>query len=125
MNIEEFRDYCLSMPGAEEKMPFTGISSVKDRDLLVFQVGGKWFCFVDVDGFEYCDLKCEPDKAVELREQYEGVKAGYHMNKRHWISIYFGTDVNDETIRELVRNSYKLVVKSLNKQQREALASLP
>jgi predicted DNA-binding protein (MmcQ/YjbR family) len=119
MNIEEFREYCLSMPGAEEKMPFTNISSVKDRNLLIFQVDGKWFCFVDLDGFEYCDLKCQPDKSEELRDRYEGITPGYHMNKRHWISVHFHSDVDDAMIRDLVKNSYELIVKSLSKKQRD------
>ena len=124
MNIEEFRTLCLSFAGASEKMPFDKATSEYDRNLLVFEVAGKWFCFVNIDVFDFCNIKCDPDRIGELQAQYEGVTPGYHMNKRHWVSIHFDKDVPDDTIRELVRQSYDLVVTSLPKKERDALRNL-
>ena len=121
MNIENFRAWCLSFEGASEKMPFDKATSEYDRNLLVFEVAGKWFCFVNIDVFDFCNIKCDPDRIGELQAQYEGITPGYHMNKRHWISLRFDKDVPDDTIRELVRQSYDLVVASLPRKEREAL----
>lgn len=121
MNIEDFRAYCLSFKGVTEKMPFGKAASEYDRNLLVFSVLDKWFCFVNVDVFDFCDLKCDPEQTVELQERYQGIRPGYHMNKKHWISVCFNQDVPDSKIRELVRQSYDIVVASLPKKQREEL----
>lgn len=121
MNIEEFREYCLSFKGVEERMPFGKAASAYDRDLLVFSVCDKWFCFVNITVFDFCDIKCDPELAAELRDRYEGIRPGYHMNKRHWISVCFNQDVPDAEIRELVRRSYELVVASLPGKQKNAL----
>lgn len=122
MDIEEFRTYCLSLKGAQEKMPFNKATSQYDRDLLVFQVCDKWFCFVNIDAFDFCDLKCVPEQITELQERYEGIRPGYHMNKKHWISVYFHQDVPDSLIKKLVLQSYNLVVSSLTHKQQETLA---
>lgn len=124
MNIEDFRAYCLSFKGVSEKMPFGKAASEYDRNLLVFSVLEKWFCFVNIDVFDFCDIKCAPEQIGELQERYDGIRPGYHMNKKHWISVSFNQDVPDATVRELVRQSYDLVVASLTKKQRETLASL-
>lgn len=121
MNIEDFRKYCLSFRGVHEKMPFDKATSEYDRNLLVFCVAGKWFCFVNIDVFDFCNLKCRPEQTEDLRDKYEGIRPGYHMNKRHWISVYFDSDVPDETIKELVKQSYDIVVASLSKKEKEAL----
>lgn len=121
MNIEDFRKYCLSFRGVHEKMPFDKATSEYDRNLLVFCVADKWFCFVNIDVFDFCNLKCRPEQTEDLREKYEGIRPGYHMNKRHWISVYFDSDVPDETIKELVKQSYDIVVASLSKKEKEAL----
>lgn len=112
MNIEEFREFCLSFKGATEKMPF-------DRTTLVFYVGGKMFCLTDIEDFEFINLKCEPEKAAMLREQYTGVLPGYHMNKRHWNSVMMDGSVPLSLVRQWVRESYELVVKGLPKSKRE------
>ena len=124
MNIEEFREWCLSFEGASEKMPFGKVASEYDRNVLVFEVAGKWFCFVNIDVFDFCCIKCDPDRIGELQAQYEGATPGYHMNKRHWISLHFDKDIPDAMIRELVRQSYDSVVASLPKKEREALKNL-
>ena len=76
MNIEELRNFCLSLKGAEESMPF-------DDKTLVFSVKGKMFCATDINTYEFVNLKCDPDKAIQLREQYNEVIEGYYMNKKH------------------------------------------
>lgn len=122
MNIETFRDYCLSYKGTKDKLPFKKSSSEYDSNLMTFSVMGKWFCFVNIDAFDFCDLKCDPDESVELQEKYNGIKPGYHMNKKHWISIYFNKDVPDSKIKELVEKSYELVVAGLTKKEQDELA---
>ncbi|MCC8170706.1 MAG: MmcQ/YjbR family DNA-binding protein [Parabacteroides sp.] len=121
MNIEDFRTYCLSFEGVQEKMPFEKATSEYDRNLLVFCVADKWFCFVNIDVFDFCNIKCKPEQIAELQYRYEGVKPGYHMNKKHWISVYFARDVPDKTIKELVKQSYDLVVATLSAKEKETL----
>lgn len=121
MNIEDFRTYCLSFKGVYDNMPFEKATSEYDRNLLVFYVADKWFCFVNVDVFDFCNIKCNSEQIEELQDIYEGIKPGYHMNKKYWISVYFNEDVPDKTIKELVKQSYDLVVASLSKKEREAL----
>lgn len=120
MNIEEFRDLCLSLPGARDRMPFTAMKTA-DRDIMVFDVAGKWFCFVNILQHEYCCLKCDPAEGEALRESYEGVRPGYHMNKRHWISVCFDSDVPDSKIRELVRKAHSLAMASLPRRLRDEI----
>lgn len=121
MNIETFRSYCLSFDGAMEKLPFDGATSEYDKDLLVFYVADKWFCFVNFEKFDFCNFKCNPEESIELQAKYEGIKPGYHMNKKHWVSAYFNNDVPDATIMDLVKKSYELIVKSLPKKVQESL----
>lgn len=121
MNIEDFRTYCLSYKGVHDKMPFDKAASDYDRNLLVFYVADKWFCFVNIDVFDFCNLKCPTHRIADLQERYEGITPGYHMNKKHWISVHFNKDVPDRMIKELVKQSYDLVVASLSKKEREAL----
>lgn len=114
MHIEAFRDYCLQLPGATEDFPF-------DQQTLVFKVGGKMFALTHVDSFESINLKCDPEKAVELREQYEGVLPGYHMNKKHWNTVLTDGSVPDRLLQEWTKDSYALVKEGLPKKVREAL----
>lgn len=101
MNIEEFREYCLSFKGVHDRMPFKKATSEYDRDLLVFYVMDKWFCFVNIDAFDFCNIKCNAGQIEDLLDKYEGVQPGYHMNKKHWISVYFDKDVPDKMIKDL------------------------
>ena len=121
MNIEEFRDYCQSFKGVQEKMPFWDVSDKYSRDVLCFYIGSKWFCFVNIEIFDFCCLKCAPDRNLELQASYMGIKPGWHMNKHHWISVYFNQDVSDRTIKELVQQSYDIVYKSLSKKEKELI----
>lgn len=114
MNIEEFRDYCLSLPQTTEGFPF-------DENTLVFKVAGKMFALTDLVSFQSVNLKCDPDLALDLRERFPEVKPGYHMSKRHWNTVELNQGVGDEMIFQWVRDSYDLVVKSLTKKQRSLL----
>lgn len=114
MDIETFRNYCIEKPGVTEAFPF-------DENTLVFKVMGKMFALADVEDFDGINLKCDPEKAVELREKYEGIQPGYHMNKKHWNTVLVDGSVPDKLILELVDHSYELVVESLPKKDREAL----
>lgn len=106
MNIEQFRELCLAFPGATEETPF-------GPETLVFKVGGKIFALTDLDTFASTNLKCDPERAVEMRERYHGILPGYHMNKKHWNTVLTDGSVPDALIRELLRHSYALVVASL------------
>ena len=115
MNVEEFRDFCLSLDGVYEKMPFTCSKDGYARDVLCFYVGDKWFCFVNISVFDFCCIKCSPDEGQQLQASYMGITPGWHMNKRHWISVYFNSDVEDGKIKELVRRSYGIVASKVRK----------
>lgn len=117
MNIEEYRDYCISKKGVTEDFPF-------DKNTLVFKVMGKMFALTGVDGFEFINLKCDQEKAVELREQFNAVKPGYHMSKKHWNSVYVNQDVPDKLIYQFIDDSYNLIVSSLTKKIQQELTNL-
>ena len=121
MNIEDFRAYCLSFAGVHDDFPFGKTTSEYDRDILVFYVGDKWFCFVNAVNFDFCTVKCAPEEIKELCAHYEGITPGYHMNKKYWISVHFDRDVSDDVIRKLVKSSYDSIVDGLPKKQREQL----
>ncbi|NVK66413.1 MAG: MmcQ/YjbR family DNA-binding protein [Flavobacteriales bacterium] len=114
MNIESFRDYCLSKPGTTEGFPFS-------ETALVFKVKGKMFALTNIDDFQSVNLKCDPEEAIVLRETYQGVKPGYHMSKKHWNTVAVNADVPDKLFIELIDHSYELVVKSLTKKLRDEL----
>ncbi len=114
MDIEEYRNFCLSLPGTEERFPF-------DEDALVFFVRDKMYSLTNVDSFNFINLKCDPERAIELREQYDFVRPGYHMNKKHWNSIMLDRPVPGELLREWTRHSYDLVVANLSQKDQEEL----
>lgn len=115
MNIEDFRDYCLGLPGATEDTPF-------GPETLVFKVGGKLFALTDIDTFASVNLKCAPARALELREAFDFVLPGFHMNKKHWNTVRIGTGVSDAQVRGWATDSYELVAASLPKAAQAALA---
>lgn len=117
MNIEDFRDYCLSFKGVKESTPF-------DETTLVFTVMDKMFCLTDIDSFDMINVKCDPDEAIMLREQYPEVIPGYHMNKKHWNSILTNGEITDTQYKQWIKNSYDIVVSKLTKKKREELALL-
>ena len=112
MDIESYREYCLAKTGVTEELPF-------GPDALVFKVMGKMFALADLDAFESVNLKCDPERAIELREQYSAVKPGYHMNKKHWNTVMMDGSLSNELIRELTDHSYDLVVSKFPKKLRE------
>ncbi|MFY0592688.1 MmcQ/YjbR family DNA-binding protein [Roseivirga sp.] len=114
MFIDEFRDYCIAKPGVTEETPF-------GPDTLVLKVMGKMFALTGLDHFEFINLKCEPEKAADLREQWEGIRPGWHMNKTHWNSVFVDGSISDNMIRELIDHSYELVASSLSKKLKEEL----
>ena len=116
MNIEQYREICLSLPHTTEDMPF-------DENVLVFRVGGKIFTLLDVNDFSSVNLKCDPERAIELREQYDGILPGYHMNKKHWNTVLTDGSVSDDLIAELAQHSYDLVFKSLPLIKRKELSN--
>ncbi len=106
MNIESFREYCIVKPGVTEEFPF-------GETTLVFKVGGKMFALADVDNFESINLKCDPERAVELRDRYDAITAGYHMNKKYWNTVLMNGQLSHGLISELIDHSYELVLASL------------
>ncbi len=115
MNIEQFREYCLSKKGVTEDFPF-------DEVTLCLRVVGKIFAITGLDSEQFkVNLKCDPDYALELREQYPEVQPGWHMNKAHWNTVDFEGALDERLLRQLIDHSYDLIVKSLKKAQREAL----
>ena len=116
MDLADFCAYCLSLPHVEETTPF-------GPDVLVYKVGGKMFALATPDEFPHSvNLKCDPDRAIELRDRYEEVQPGFHMNKRHWNTITLGGRVTTPLVRDLIDHSYQLVFASLPKKIREELA---
>ncbi len=114
MNIEDFRNYCIIKKGVTEEFPF-------DQSTLVFKVMGKIFSLTDVDFFESVNLKCNPEKAIVLREKFNGVLPGYHMNKTHWNTVLIDADVSDKLLLQLIDDSYNLVASSLTIKLKEEL----
>ncbi len=119
MNIEAFRIYCLAKKGVTESFPF-------DEETLVFKVMGKMFALT---GLEYnpakANLKCDPERSVELREEYDGlIYPGYHMSKLHWNTIELERNLPESLIRELIDHSYDLVVAKLTRKVRAQLDNL-
>jgi predicted DNA-binding protein (MmcQ/YjbR family) len=114
VNIETYRDYCLVKKGVSESFPF-------DNSTLVFKVMGKMFALAGIENFQKINLKCDPEKAIELREDYVGINPGFHMNKKHWNTVSINEDVPTKLIFELIDNSYSLVVSALPKKLQNEL----
>ncbi len=117
MNIESFRSFCTQKKGVTEEFPF-------DENTLVFKVMGKMFALADVDFFTSINLKCLPDVGVDLRERYPAVQPGYHMNKKHWITVEMDGSIPDKVLKEWITESYNLVTKTLTKSQKLILGAL-
>lgn len=115
VKAEELRQFCLSLAGAEETFPFGPESTV-------FKVAGKIFALSRLDETPLCvSLKCEPGLAEQLRKAHEAVRPGYHLNKRHWNTVTIDGSLPRETIRDMVEDSYDLIVSRLSRSRREAL----
>jgi predicted DNA-binding protein (MmcQ/YjbR family) len=108
MNIEEIRAYCLAKKQVTEDMPF-------GEDTLVFKVMGKMFALMNLEGDVRVNLKCDPEEAIRLREEFDAVIPGYHMNKRLWNTIIVGGRITEKQLKKWIDNSYQLVIEKLPK----------
>ena len=117
MDIESFRAYCLAKDGVTEELPF-------DNQTLVFKVMGKMFALTDVDLFESINLKCDPEEAALLRERYDAVVPGYHMNKQHWNTVLMDGSLPDTLVTQWIDQSYDLVVAKLPRKVRSDLGEM-
>ena len=115
MNVEILREYCLSKPDVEESFPF-------GPDVMVFKIAGKIFllCSLDSEDFSF-NVKCDPEMAIELRERYDCVQPGYHMNKKHWNTIVVDGSVSTKQLKEWIDHSYEIVSKSATKKRPTAV----
>ncbi len=117
MNIEQFRNHCLKKKGVTEEFPF-------GNETLVYKVMGKLFALTGVDNFESINLKCDPEEGVLLREKYDAVQPGYHMNKKHWNTVMLDGSLTDKLVFKLIDDSYNLVAAGLTKANKKALEEL-
>ena len=109
MDLPKFRDYCLTKPGASEETPF-------GPDILVFKIRGKMFALAALDEMPpTVNLKCDPDLALDLRDRYEQVRPGYHMNKKHWNTVEIEGGIPDDELRKMIDHSFDLVINRLPK----------
>lgn len=115
MNIESVRDYCLSLPFVTENFPF-------DETTLAFRIMGKIFAMIDLEDTKWFVLKCEPERALDLRDRYSEITGAWHMNKKYWNQLDLYGDLTDGFVKSLIRHSYAEVVKKLPKKM---LAELP
>ncbi len=116
MNLETLRVYCLSKAHTSEHLPF-------DDKTLVFKVGTKMFALIDIDDARSVNLKCDPERALALREEHAEIQPGYHMNKMHWNTVSVVDTLSDDFIKELINHSYDLVFQSLSKKEKQSLES--
>lgn len=121
MNIQQLYEFCLTKKGVTEHFPF-------DEDTLVFKVAGKMFCLASLQEWEKgapaLNLKCDPEYAQLLRDEFESVQPGYHSNKKHWNTVYVNREIPDKKIIHFINHSYELVVSNLTKKEREVLQKM-
>lgn len=117
MNVEEFRDFCMSLRVSVEKAPWT---EEQYKDLITFSVGDKWFALLDPVN-KFADLKCNPDRVTVFTDKYAGCFPAWHMNKTHWVGVRLESDIPDSVIKEMIADSYGLIVASLNRKTRDGL----
>lgn len=117
MNIEEIREYCSTKPGVTEEFPF-------GETTLVFKVMGKMFALTNLEGDWSLSLKCDPERAIELREAHPAIQPGYHMSKVHWNTVYMDGSLSRKLVLELIDHSYQLVMKKLPVKTRQELKNL-
>lgn len=117
MNIEELREYCLSLKGTVENQPWT---EPQYQMLITFTVGGKWYCLADLDK-KFINVKCNPDTIQEMQSRYQGCLPAWHMNKEHWLGITLESDVPDDVIKDLIKKGYELITSHLSKKAKEEI----
>ncbi len=118
MNVEEVRQICIAKKGVTEGFPF-------DETTLVIKVGGKIFALISLDRLPSVNLKCDPERAIDLRERFSDITPGYHMNKKHWNTVMLEGDLHDSLIVEMIGHSYDLVLASLPGKVQEEVFGLP
>ena len=112
MNIADVREYGLSLPHATERCPF-------GPDTLSLEIGGKMFCLMDLSGhWQFYNLKVDPDFSIELQDRYPSIRPGYHMNKRHWVSVDFDNRIPRRVEEELIRHAYYQTARGLTRKLR-------
>ncbi len=116
MDIMEFREFCLSLPLAEETTPF-------DEDTLVYKIGGKMFAYTGMAGFRLFNVKAEQHAIPELMDRYPEIGDPVHMARGHWVSVDTGGDLPDDFVRDMIRTSYRLVIAGMTKKQRTEILS--
>jgi len=116
MHLDDILQFCNTLKATEETFPF-------DQRTLVFKVMGKMYALVDVEEPDGINLKCDPEEAIELRERYPEITAGYHMSKKHWNTVYLHGNLSDQHVKEMIVKSYELVVASLTKKLKDELKS--
>ena len=114
MTLEELRDFCMSLKGVTEEFPFDDVT-------VVYKVKGRMFVLANIDDFSSVSLKCDPDDALAFREAFESVVPGYHLNKKHWNTVYIGGDVQDSLVFEWISDSRELAAAGLSKKLRSEL----
>lgn len=117
MNVEELREYCLSLPQVEENRPWT---EPQYEMLITYKVGGKWFVLANPDE-KFIDVKCDPETIADMESRYRGAFPAWHMNKEHWLGITLESDVSDALIRQLIKAGYDMIVAKLPRKTRESL----
>ncbi len=118
MNVEEVRQICITKKGVTEGFPF-------DETTLVLKVGGKIFALISLDRIPSVNLKCDPERAIDLRERFSDITPGYHMNKKHWNTVLLEGDLQDQLIADLIEHSYDLVLASLPGKVQQEVIALP
>lgn len=118
MDIETVREYCLSKKGVTESFPFDDVS-------LVMKVMDKMFALIDLESARSISLKCDPEKAIELREHYKGIEGAYHFNKKYWNGVFLDSDLDDKLVKELIDHSYDEVIKKFTKKLKAEYDALP
>lgn len=115
IEFEELRRYCLSKKCATEDFPF-------DETTLVFRIGSKMFCLTNMEKLPFSfNLKCDPERAIQLRERYEAIIPGFHLNKKHWNTLIPEYGLNPQLIYELIDHSYDLVFEGLKKKEKQEI----
>ena len=117
MDVESIREYCIAKQRVTESFPF-------DTETLVFKVEGKIFLLIGLNNPDSFNVKCDPEEAIRLREEYSEVVPGYHMNKKHWNTVYLNGRLSNQQLHKMIDDSYWLVIKSLPKKIRETFDNL-
>lgn len=115
MHLDDILSFCLGLKGTTEGFPF-------DKRTLVFKVMGKMYALIDIESPDSINLKCDPERAIELRERYASVQPGYHMSKKHWNTVLLNNELTNKQLEELIVHSYELVVSSLPKKVQHELS---